>query len=108
MGTPYSEEATEKTRAHLGAYGIEVVSCARLKGVKNIYDETPQRAAELARKVDVPSAQAVFLSGLGLPTVEVLDSLKRELQKPVLSGASALMWNALGVAGLGAGRVPGL
>jgi maleate isomerase len=108
VGTPYSEEATQKTRAHLTAYGIEVVSCGRLESVKKIYDETPQRAAELARKVDIRSAQAVFLSGLGLPTVEVLDALKRELGKPVLSGASALMWNALRVAGLGTRSVPGL
>jgi maleate isomerase len=108
VGTPYSEEATQKTRAHLTANGIDVVSCGRLENVRNIYEETPQRAAELARQVDVPSAQAVFLSGLGLPTVEVLDALKRELRKPVVSGASALMWNALRIARLRTESVPGL
>ena len=108
LGTPYSEEATQKSKAHLEAYGIEVVSCGRLDDVKNIYLETPQRAAELARKVDVPAAQAVFLSGLGLPTVEVLQELRNSLRKPVISGASALMWNALRTAGLKIGSVPGL
>jgi maleate isomerase len=100
VATPYSDEATRKTRAHLEAHGFEVVSCRALEGVKNIYDETPERAYRLAKNADVPEAQAVFISGLGLPTIDVLDRLREELGKPVISGASALMWNALRVAGI--------
>ena len=48
----------------------------------------------------------MFLSGVGMPTIEVLERLERELGKPVLSSASAMMWNALRVAGVGA-PVPG-
>ena len=47
-----------------------------------------------------PAAQAVFLSGVGMPTVDVLDAAERELGKPAISSAAAMMWNALCVAGV--------
>ena len=72
----------------------------RLEGVGNIYDESAERAAGLAHDVDTPDADAVFLSGVGMPTIDVLDQLERDLGKPVISSASAMMWNALRVAGL--------
>jgi len=99
LGTPYDAESTARTRAHLEAHGIEVVSEGRLEGVVNIYDETAARARELARRIDVPAAQAVFLSGLGMPTVAALEAMERDLAKPVVSAAAAMMWNALRVAG---------
>jgi len=99
LGTPYDAAPTARTRAYLEAQGIEVVSEGRLEGVTNIYDETAARARELARRVDVPAAQAVFLSGLGMPTVATLAAMERDLGKPVVSAATAMMWNALRVAG---------
>ena len=99
LGTPYDAGATARTRAYLEAQGIEVVSEGRLEGVTNIYDETAARARELARRVDAPAAQAVFLSGLGMPTVATLEAMERDLGKPVVSAAAAMMWNALRVAG---------
>lgn len=98
LGTPYSPEATDKAKAYLEQNGLEVVSSGSLEKVVNIYDETLERAEELARRVDSPAAQAVFLSGVGMPTVAVLDKLERALGKPVISSTQALMWNALRVA----------
>jgi len=80
--------------------GFTVASCGRLQNVTNIYDETSQRAYLLGRQVDCAHAQAVFLSGVGMPTLDVLDSLERDIGKPVISSASAMMWNALRVAGV--------
>ncbi len=104
--TPYSEEWTRRGRLHLEAHGIEVVAHGRLQGVANIYDETPERAREAALDTDVPASQAVFISGVGMPTIDVLASLEHQLGKPVLSSASAMMWNALRVAGHD-GRIAG-
>ncbi len=95
LGTPYSEDMTLRGKAHLEAHGLEVVSHGRLHNVTNIYDETPERAFQLARSVDRPEADAVFLSGVGMPTLAVLDLLERDLGKPVFSSAAAMMWNAL-------------
>lgn len=95
LGAPYSAETTAQGRAHLEAHGFTVVRSDNLKGVANIYDETAERAYRLGRSVDTPEAEAVFLSGTGMPTVPVLDMLEQDLGKPVLSSASAMMWHAL-------------
>lgn len=106
FGTPYGEDATLQCKANLEAHGFEVTGFGRLEGVVNIYDETSERAAQLARRIDTPDADAVFLSGVGMPTVDVLERLEQELGKPVVSSAAAMMWNALRVAGVRA-RVDG-
>ncbi len=72
VGTPYDPAATEQCKLNLEGYGFEVAACNRLPGVTNIYDETAERAYALARSVDRPDAQAVFLSGVGMPTLAVL------------------------------------
>jgi maleate isomerase len=98
LGTPYAEETSRKGKAHLEAHGLQVVGFGRLDNVQHIYDETPERAYALARKVDTAEAEAVFLSGTGLPTLPVLDMLEQDLGKPVFSSATAMMWQALRVA----------
>jgi maleate isomerase len=100
LGTPYDEAATQKSKANLEAYGFTVVHAGRLENVVNIYDETPERAYKLGRQVDRPEAQAVFMSGVGMPTVATLGILEKDLEKPALSSASAMMWRALRVAGV--------
>jgi len=100
LGTPYSKEITLKGKAHLEACGFEVVSHGNLENVGNIYDETPERAYRLGRTIDKPTAQAVFLSGTGMPTVSILEMLEQDLGKPVISAASAVMWHALRLAGV--------
>ncbi len=100
LGTPYDAATTQKTRQNLEAHGIVVVGVGRLENVKNIYEETSARARELARNVDVPQAQAVFLSGVGMPTIAALEAIESDLGKPCVSAAAAMMWNALRVAGV--------
>lgn len=95
LGAPYAEEMTLRGKAHLETYGIDVVSHGRLENVTNIYDETAERAYTLARKVDVPEAEAVFLSGVGLSTMSVLGLLEKDLGKPVISSMAALTWASL-------------
>jgi maleate cis-trans isomerase len=101
LGAPYSAETTAQGRAHLEAHGFTVVRSQNLPGVSNIYHETAERAYRLARNIDRREAEAVFLSGTGMPTLSVLDLLERDLGKPVLSSNSAMMWQALRLAGVG-------
>ncbi len=100
LGTPYSEDTTLKGKALLEEHGLKVVSHGRLQNVTNIYDETPERAYQLGRTVDSQDAQAVFLSGVGMPTVSILEQLEQDLGKPVISATSATMWQALRLAGV--------
>ena len=85
----------------LAAHGFEVISFANVQGVTNIYDETPERAYTLARMVDREDAEAVFLSGTGMPTLPVLEMLETALGKPVISSATAMMGRALRLARVG-------
>lgn len=100
LGAPYSEEITLKGKALLEEHGFTVVSHGRLENVTNIFDETPERAYRLGRAVDKPEAEAVFLSGLGMPTIPILEALEHDLGKPAISAASAMIWNALRIAGV--------
>jgi maleate isomerase len=95
LGTPYNEKNTMQCKNLLEAYGFEVIHFGRLDGVKNIYDETSTRALELAHHVNHPKAQAVFLSGVGMPTIDILEKAEIELKLPVISSIVATMWNAL-------------
>ncbi|MEI6183448.1 MAG: hypothetical protein WCP25_09125 [Polynucleobacter sp.] len=98
FGTPYSEQNTLRCKQLLEAYGFEIVSFGNLPGVNNIYDETTQRALELVRQVDNPEAQAIFVSGVGMPTIDILAQGEADTGKPVISSIAATMWNALQVA----------
>src|SRR6266513_1793286 len=86
LGTPYDADATAKGKASLEAHGIEGVG--------------------FGRRIDVPQAQAVFLSGVGMPTTATLERMERDLGKPAVSAAAAMMWNALRLAGVAA-PIPG-
>ena len=59
-----------------------------------------RRAYRLARSIDREEAQAIFLTGTGMPTLPVLEMLEQDLGKPVISSASAMMWHALRCAGV--------
>ena len=110
LGTPYPEVIGALGRAYWEAAGFEIVSHRRLEGVGNIYAESAERSYRLARQADVPGADALLLSGTGLPTVDVLEPLEHDLGKPVISSVQASLWQALRLAGvhqpiLGFGRL---
>jgi maleate isomerase len=98
--TPYSAEMTARGKQHLETCGISVVSSGYLENVRNIYEENSERAYAIARQVDHPEADAIFLSGVGMPTLDALQPLEEDTGKPVISAASAMMWHALRTAGV--------
>lgn len=98
--TPYSAEMTARGRQHLETCGFDVVSSGHLTGVRNIYEENSERAYAIARQVDHPAADVIFLSGVGMPTLDALKPLEEDTGKPVISAASAMMWHALRTAGV--------
>ena len=100
LGTPYPEVIGALGRAYWEAAGFEIVAHRRLEGVTNIYAESAERAYQLAREADTPDAEAVLLSGTGLPTVDVLEPLEHDLGKPVISSMQASLWHALRLAGV--------
>ena len=100
LGTPYPDVIAALGRAYWEAAGFEIVAHRRLEGVTNIYAESAERAYQLARQADTPEADAVLLSGTGLPTVDVLEPLEHDLGKAVISSVQASLWQALRLAGV--------
>jgi maleate cis-trans isomerase len=100
LGTPYPEPISAKGKGFWEEAGFDIVGYHRLADVQNIYTENEQRAYQLARQANTPEADAVFLSGTGLPTVGVLDTLEQDLKKPVISSNQASLWQALRLSGV--------
>ena len=100
LGTPYPEAMSALGKAYWQAAGFEVVGYRRLEGVGNIYDESEERAYQLARAADAAPAEAVLVSGTGLPTIGMLDRLEKDLGKPAITSMQASLWQALRLAGL--------
>jgi maleate isomerase len=98
--TPYSAEMTALGKRHLEKCGVNVVNSGHLDNVRNIYQENSERAYAIARQVDRADAEAIFLSGVGMPTLDALQVLEDDSGKPVISAASAMMWHALRTAGI--------
>jgi maleate cis-trans isomerase len=101
VGTPYDQALTLRSKAVLEEYGLEVVHAECLPDVKNIFEESARRVYGLVKSANRPEADAVFISGVGLPTLSVLGAAEADLGKPVVSSACAMLWNALRVAGIG-------
>jgi maleate cis-trans isomerase len=100
LGTPYPEAISAQGKAYWEGAGFEIAGYHRLTDVKDIYAESEERAYLLARQADVRDAEAVLLSGTGLPTVAVLEMIERDLGKPVISSNQACLWQALRMAGV--------
>jgi maleate cis-trans isomerase len=100
LGSPYPDTIGALARAYWAGAGFEILGMASLAGTENIYGETEARAYELGRRADVKGADAVLLSGTGLPTVGVIEALEHDLGKPVISSTQAAVWQALRMAGV--------
>lgn len=106
LATPYPDVIAAAGRAYWEAAGLEIVGHRRMEGVANIYEETTERVIALGRGADAPRADAVLVSGTGLPTASAVESLERELGKPVVTSQSASLWWLLRATRV-SGPVPG-
>ena len=107
--SPYPRAANQALTAFLESAGFEVVGFAAQdlvspEGRRREWDRTnrqpPSTAANLARRADQPSADAVLISGTNFRTFDVLPTLEEDLGKPVVSSNSALLWSMLRVGGV--------
>ena len=95
MATPYMDFITEGEVAWLAGAGYDVASYRGLCMGETVRERRainripPEVVYRLAKDVDRPEAEAIFLSCTAMPTLRVIDRLERDLGKPVFSSNSA-------------------
>ncbi len=97
IATPYIDEVNEKEREFLEANGFQVVNIKGLQIEENleIGRQPPEIAYRLAKDVDRPEAEAVFISCTNFRTIEIIAALENDLGKPVFSSNTATLWASL-------------
>lgn len=99
LALPYPDELNELERKYFEAEGLDVVSMKSL-GATDMVGVPLEETYELALEVDNEDAQAVFISCTGLRSLELIDPLEKELNKPVFSSNTATMWNIFRILGM--------
>src|SRR5262249_2333974 len=96
LATPYPQDVTEAERRFFVTSGFDVISCECLgRSGAGVRPTTFNEIAMLVRRVDRPQAQAIFVSCTDLRALELVDSLERELGKPVLTSNQVTFWGIL-------------
>lgn len=102
VATPYPDDVNRRLRAYFEAVGFEIVSLEGLgcREDREIGAQEPETVYRLAKRVDRPAAEAVFISCTNFRTAAVLAALEEDLGKPVVSANQASLWHALRLAGV--------
>lgn len=96
VATPYGIELNEKVAEFLEAHGFDVVS---IKGLNLSPGDrrkgSPYVAYKLARQVDRTDADGIFISCTNFRTIEIIEKLEGDLEKPVITSNQATMWQVI-------------
>ncbi len=96
VASPYSQELNRLEKDFFEANGIKVVNMVGLDlhGEK-LGSAPPEMTYKLACEVNVPEAQAVFISCTGFKSITIIEQLEEELHKYVFSSNTATIWDVL-------------
>ena len=103
VATPYTANINEIEKNALQSLGFVVTA------IKGIFEEVnpehfrndmigrcgPHDAYQIARQVDSADADGVLISCTNLRAIEIIESLERDLGKPVITSNQSTMWLAL-------------
>lgn len=94
--SPYPAWLTEAALAYWRDAGIEVAEVVQVEAdtadTRNVYDVTSADAVAAAGRFKRRDADAILLSGTGMPTLRAIGELSRAFGKPVLSSNLCLAW----------------
>ena len=100
--TPYPEDINRLEKKFLENNGFKVVAMkgcgCNVHGLQGEYP--PYFVYRLAKEVNVEEADGVFISCTNFRTIEILEKLEQDINKPVISSNSATMWKMLKMVGL--------
>jgi len=101
MAMPYLEQVSKTAIKFVEDNGIKVLKAKWLnKAGTDIAEVSKETLYHLAREVDEPESQVIFISCIALHTIEIIETLENDLQKPVITSNQATMWNMLRLANI--------
>jgi maleate cis-trans isomerase len=112
IATPYLDELNRREREFFAALGYEVrgIRGLGIRDDREIGNQTPETAYRLAREVDGPDVECLFVSCTNFATLPIIAALEADTGKPVVTSNQATIWQSLRRAGVrepirGAGRL---
>lgn len=103
IATPYIEELNRREQEFFEAQGYRIVEIRGL-GIRDdraIGSQSPQTAYRLARQVNHPEVDCLFISCTNFPTIPIIAALEADTGKPVVTSNQATIWHSLRKAGVG-------
>jgi maleate isomerase len=101
MAMPYREIVAKAALKFTQDSGIEVLDA---KWMNKISAEIPRISKEsiysLAREVDKPESEALFIPCVDLHTIDLIEELESDLKKPVITSNQAALWHMLRLSGV--------
>ena len=103
VATPYIDEVNDRLNKYFTKSGFEIL---KIKGLQigepiAICNQVPETVYRLAKEVDDPAAEGIFISCADFRTGSVVESLEKDLNKPVIAAIQASFWHALRLAKVG-------
>lgn len=97
VATPYPRDLNENVKLFLESNGFKVLNIRGLDLIRNtdVGKQEPHVAYMLAKSVDNELADVIFISCTNFRTMEIIDLLEHDLNKPVISSNQATMWATL-------------
>jgi len=101
MGMAYVEQVSRTAMKFVEDNGVKVIKAKWLnKGGMDIAEVSKETIYHLAREVDDPESEGVFISCVNLHTVEIIEKMENDLKKPVITSNQATMWHILRLANI--------
>ena len=101
---PYPAFLVDASLEYWRQCGLDIVSFARKEmdasDTRAVYKIRAPMVLEAAAALDTSKAEAILLSGTGMPTLRVMSALSRKTGKPVLSSNLCLVWSLLRACGV--------
>lgn len=103
VATPYPLNVNEVEKKFLEDNGFQVLKCDGLDLVDNniLGNLPPTVLYRLAKAIDVPEAEAMFISCTGLDVLDIIEPLEHDLGKPVITSNQASYWLTFKMARVG-------
>ena len=97
VATPYMEEVARTAAKFVEDSGIEVLNFnwRNKKTALEISDISLAELPSMVKEVESSESDAILISCTALHTVEAIEALEKEFEKPVITSNQATMWHLL-------------